>query len=153
MVKNAWVRSPVGEDMLELTLSRKLYTILLCSRRWQPPLSPCAYLNHKSPLDCCDDNIVSYKEEQIHRTNAAIMPATLCRRPCCPAKTGEWKGTRNRTFRAGHRPRTGGWPGIPWNSPGKQLTARVDGAGAGRIDALVRPDNSQRTTPVPPYVA
>ena len=58
MVKNAWVRSPVGEDMLELTLSQKLYTILLCSRRWQPPLPPCAYLNHKSPLDCCDANIV-----------------------------------------------------------------------------------------------
>jgi len=72
------------------------------------------------------------------------MQATLRRRPCCPAQTGEWKGTRNRTFRAGHRPWTGGWPGIPWNSPGKQLAARADGAGAGRIAEFVHPDDIQQ---------
>jgi len=43
------------------------------------------------------------------------------------AQTGEWKGARNRTFRAGHRPWTGGWPGTPWNLPGQQLTARARG--------------------------
>ncbi len=77
------------------------------------------------------------------------MQATLRRRPCCPAQTGEWKGARNRTFRAGHRPWTGGWPGTPWNSLGQQVTARADGAGAGRIVELLHPDDSQQQNPVP----
>ncbi len=71
-------------------------------------------------------------------TNIVIMPATLRRRPCCPAKTGVWKGARNRTFRAGHRPWTGGWPGTPWNSPGKQLTARASGVWS-RHNHYIRP--------------
>ncbi len=56
-------------------------------------------------------------------------------------------------FRAGHRPWTGGWPGTPWNSPGKQLTARADGAGAGRIAEFVHPDDSQQQKTGPPLAA
>jgi len=50
-------------------------------------------------------------------------------------------------FRAGQRPRRGAWPGTPWNSPGQQLTARADGAGAGRIAELLHQADSQRTIP------
>ena len=101
MVKNAWVRSPVGENMLELTLSRKLYTILLCSRRWQPPLPPCAYLNHKSPLDCCDDNIVwgactgVYKSTPLRDSTWATPTAQLeC--PGAPRKFASVLNARSR---------------------------------------------------------
>ena len=141
MVKNAWVRSPVGEDMLEPALSRKLYIILLCSvdgNRLYPPalilttnlpwtgtmlisiltrgtVLSVANIDEKEPVSLSPelDENDPRQEVQIHRTNSAIMQATLRRRPCCPAQTGEWRGARDRTFRAGHRPWTGGLTGYP----------------------------------------